>query len=171
VEHTTLGEFDLLRNGRSSVSGEVWARDTTRQAIQAKLKIDRSREEIDRLNIEVPRVLTFMNDDESHLAAVSTQIKATQPLLAKEIERRYHRRVEVNHEIRIKLHSLEVMPGYTGKLETGLRVKAPSTAEPQSTPLKELEVVEDPDDDEVDDEDNDYVDSLLTTLANVSHHR
>ncbi|KAJ7066089.1 hypothetical protein C8F01DRAFT_1248137 [Mycena amicta] len=62
VEYTFLGEFDLLRDDSNSLQNEKWARPSFRHLMDGYFKIERAREEIERLNIEIRRVITWIRD-------------------------------------------------------------------------------------------------------------
>ncbi|KAJ7869704.1 hypothetical protein B0H14DRAFT_2571643 [Mycena olivaceomarginata] len=61
------GEFDLLREGREDIRTEPWALPAGRAAMDQHFKILRADEEIARLNVEIPRLVTFMADEEDFL--------------------------------------------------------------------------------------------------------
>lgn len=60
VNYVFLSEFDLLRDARQDVRTRPWARPAGRMAMDLYFKIQRAKEEIDRLNIEIPRVITYI---------------------------------------------------------------------------------------------------------------
>ncbi|KAJ7815583.1 hypothetical protein B0H14DRAFT_3476097 [Mycena olivaceomarginata] len=67
VGYAFLAEFDLLREGREDIRTEPWALPAGRAAMDQHFKICRADEEIVRLNIEIPRLVTFMADEEDFL--------------------------------------------------------------------------------------------------------
>jgi hypothetical protein len=67
VEYAFLADFDLLRDARQDISHRPWATPAGRLAMDLYFKIQRAREEIDRLNIEVKRVATYIRDEKHYL--------------------------------------------------------------------------------------------------------
>jgi hypothetical protein len=68
VEYTTLAEFELLRSGaREDIRNLEWANIRNREATVCHLKMLRAEEEIQRLNVEVKRLATWIMDDRVNL--------------------------------------------------------------------------------------------------------
>ncbi|KAH9834663.1 uncharacterized protein C8Q71DRAFT_873190 [Rhodofomes roseus] len=63
LEMVSLAEFDLLRDARTDIRKEPWADRKNREAMNILFDMKRAEEEIERLNVEIPRLLTFMHDD------------------------------------------------------------------------------------------------------------
>ncbi|KAJ7681542.1 hypothetical protein B0H14DRAFT_3101747 [Mycena olivaceomarginata] len=59
VEYTFLADFDILRDTRAEVQSRPWTRPAYRLAMDTYFKIERAREEIIRLNIEIRRMMTW----------------------------------------------------------------------------------------------------------------
>ncbi|KAG6858456.1 hypothetical protein C0991_002679, partial [Blastosporella zonata] len=74
VEYAFLADFDLLRDCQQDVSERPWARPAARLAMDRYFKMERAREEIRRLNIEIKRVITHMQDKEAFLAAKEKEV-------------------------------------------------------------------------------------------------
>ncbi|KZT31846.1 hypothetical protein SISSUDRAFT_973767, partial [Sistotremastrum suecicum HHB10207 ss-3] len=56
-----LCEFEMLReSSREDVSQKAWAQDANREMTRCQLRVDRAREEIVRLEVEIQRTLAFM---------------------------------------------------------------------------------------------------------------
>ncbi|TFY55866.1 hypothetical protein EVJ58_g7981 [Rhodofomes roseus] len=89
VEMVSLAEFDLLRDARNDICEETWADRKNHEAMNILFSMKCAEEEIARLNIEIPRVLTFMFDEHiDYYHAVSRHI-ITNPALAHELSRRW----------------------------------------------------------------------------------
>ncbi|KAF8217912.1 hypothetical protein K438DRAFT_1901011 [Mycena galopus ATCC 62051] len=67
VDYAFLADFDLLREGREDIWSEPWAQPAGRVAMDQHFKLLRADEEIARLNLEIPRFVTFMVDEEAFL--------------------------------------------------------------------------------------------------------
>ncbi|KAI5982014.1 hypothetical protein EDD15DRAFT_2378548 [Pisolithus albus] len=70
VEYTFLADFDLLRNTtREDISQRPWASPAARAAMDQYFKVCRAEEEIERLNVEVRRILTYLHDEDRYMKA------------------------------------------------------------------------------------------------------
>ncbi|KAJ7690454.1 hypothetical protein B0H14DRAFT_3100953 [Mycena olivaceomarginata] len=63
VEYAFLADFDILRDTRAEVQSRPWTRPAYRLAMDRYFKTLRAREEIQRLNIEIQRVVTWIRDE------------------------------------------------------------------------------------------------------------
>jgi hypothetical protein len=68
VEYAFLAEFNLLRESREDIYTEPWALPTGRAAMDQHFKMVRAEEEIQRLDVEIPRLITYMADEHGFLA-------------------------------------------------------------------------------------------------------
>ncbi|KAK0229193.1 hypothetical protein EDD85DRAFT_957591 [Armillaria nabsnona] len=92
VEYAFLSDFDLLRDpgtreGIQEISKKVWATPAGRATMDRYFKIKRAEEEIDRLNVEIPRLLTYMEDEDHYLEDQCCRLKESSPALAHQISR------------------------------------------------------------------------------------
>ncbi|KAF8144128.1 hypothetical protein K438DRAFT_1487508, partial [Mycena galopus ATCC 62051] len=67
VDYAFLADFDLLCEGREDIRSEPWAQPAGRCAMDQRYKLLRADEEITRLNLEIPRFVTHMVDEERFL--------------------------------------------------------------------------------------------------------
>ncbi|KAJ7880617.1 hypothetical protein B0H14DRAFT_3767311 [Mycena olivaceomarginata] len=63
VEYTFLADFDILRDTRAEVRSRPWTRPAYQLAMDRYFKILRAREEIKKLNVEIPRMVTWIRDE------------------------------------------------------------------------------------------------------------
>ncbi|KAJ7351528.1 hypothetical protein DFH08DRAFT_957837 [Mycena albidolilacea] len=68
VEYAFLADFDLLCEGREDIRGEPWAQPAGRAAMDQHYKLLRVDEEIQHLNVEIRRLVTYMGDEARFLA-------------------------------------------------------------------------------------------------------
>ncbi|KAJ7805116.1 hypothetical protein B0H14DRAFT_3485401 [Mycena olivaceomarginata] len=68
VEYAFLAEFNLLRESREDIHAEPWALPAGRAAMDQHFKMVRAEEEIQRLDVEIPRLITYMADEHGFLA-------------------------------------------------------------------------------------------------------
>ncbi|KAF7366983.1 hypothetical protein MSAN_00957000 [Mycena sanguinolenta] len=123
VEYAFLAEFDLLRFSRRDVRSEPWAQGSGRAAMDLHFKIKRAREEIERLNVEIRRLYTYMRNEDAFLAHHARRLRDdNQPQLAHQVElyRQEHTRFSDDH--RRRLEKLRKEAGCTAVLEPGTAV-------------------------------------------------
>lgn len=128
MEYAFLSDFDLLRDTRINVTERPWANPTSRMLMDRYFKLERAREEIQRLNIEIPRVITYMRDEHEYLARKEREIKQTDPGLAHQV--RLYREQRGRYD---KLHmerfvKLSRNPKFTASIEPGVSFESTSTA-------------------------------------------
>ncbi|KAF6743091.1 hypothetical protein DFP72DRAFT_1080863 [Ephemerocybe angulata] len=76
VEYAFLADFDLLRDSRQDVRTRPWAQPGPRSIMHQHFKITRAREEIRRLNIEIRRLVTHIQDERAFLQHAEASILA-----------------------------------------------------------------------------------------------
>jgi hypothetical protein len=85
-------------------------------------KVLRAQEEVLRLNVEVPRLATFMRDDDAYLLKKQTEIQATHPALSHQIGiYRMEGGRFIVHHTKI-LNQIVALKGYSGGLLLGTHV-------------------------------------------------
>ena len=114
VEYAFLADFDFLRDARQDIRNRPWTTPAARLAMDAYFKLLRAQEEIDRLNVEIPRFATFMRDENEYLRTKETELHNTHPTLAFQI---HTKRMETGH---FNAHHLKTLnqicqlKGFTG---------------------------------------------------------
>ncbi|KAH7904735.1 hypothetical protein BJ138DRAFT_1106572 [Hygrophoropsis aurantiaca] len=121
ADYTFLGEFDLLRQSRSDVRHEGWTKPAQREATVKFFKLQRAREEIARLNIEIRRLRTAIHDENIATTAAIADLLKTNPPLALELKRQWQTRVGVNAMHLYRLDQIECLPGFCGTRGIGIR--------------------------------------------------
>lgn len=82
VEYAFLSEFDILSETHTDVRIKPWANPAARRVMDMYFKIQRAKEELVRLNIELKWLITFMHDEVSYLEAMQAKLLQEQPRLA-----------------------------------------------------------------------------------------
>ena len=119
VEYVFLADFDLLRDTRQDISQRPWATPAGRLAMDLYFKICRAAEEIKRLNVEIPRVATYIRDEDRYLRACEEQVRAFNPQLAHQITLHRMERGHFNlHHIR-RLNDISKLRGFSGTIAPG----------------------------------------------------
>ncbi|KAJ8082799.1 hypothetical protein PM082_008655 [Marasmius tenuissimus] len=134
IEMASLADFDLLKDTHLDIAQLPWAKPDNRQAMQLHFGILRAREEIDRLNVEIKRLVTFMLDDHAdyHHAIIST--RDSNPDLASELVRQQTHRLAIHARIAERLLSTSKLNGFTGDLTPGERLSG-NPEQTDSVPL------------------------------------
>ncbi|KAF8495294.1 hypothetical protein JB92DRAFT_2592637, partial [Gautieria morchelliformis] len=73
-----------------------------------------AREEIQRLNIEIRCMHTWVQDEDRQLKNAYQCFSSTQPKLAIKLLSLFHIRSHVNNIHRARLHTIYELPGFTG---------------------------------------------------------
>lgn len=177
LNRTFLSEFDLFRDSRNDVRTKPWADPTTRLYIDQYFQLVRAKEEVERLNVEIRRMKTWMRDDEAYLKAAIERLRPENPDVAFEIQRRLRVESLVHIRIAAQLKEVESYRGYTGDKTygegeytapapppTSTLSSAPSTATPATPPIgtaaPDVEAAIDDDAESVGSEDDDRRDVL-----------
>ncbi|KAJ7222792.1 hypothetical protein C8J57DRAFT_1440271 [Mycena rebaudengoi] len=119
VEYAFLADFDLLRNPEELAEIRPWAVPASREIMDAHFKIERAREEILRLNIEIRRVVTKIRDERVFLLEKEAEVRQTDPGLAFMIglHRRERGRFDEVHMKRFRKLADQAKDHFTGTLD------------------------------------------------------
>jgi hypothetical protein len=133
VEYVFLVDFDLLRDTRQDISQRPWATPAGRLAMDLYFKICQAAEEIQCLNVEIPRVATYIRDEDRYLRACEEQVQAFNPQLAHQIRLHRMERGRFNlHHIH-RLQDISELQGFSGTIAPGESANA-SVGASASTP-------------------------------------
>ena len=131
MEYAFLSDFDLLRDAHQDIHRKPWATPAARLAIDQAFKLECAGEELARLNIEIRRLATYIQDEDACLWAKEIELSHSHPALAHQVAIHRMERARFNaHHLNVlgKIYSL---PGYTGAVSFGTRVaEAPATDAP-----------------------------------------
>ncbi|KAH8109879.1 hypothetical protein DFH11DRAFT_1515076 [Phellopilus nigrolimitatus] len=119
LNYVFLAEFDLLRDSRFEVHKKAWSSPAAREASVAYFKLERSQEEIIRLNVETRRVSTFIRDFEEQLQDCVRMLGETNKLLAHQMVKRQALFVALHRVMRARIADIELLPGFTGTAGPG----------------------------------------------------
>ena len=114
-----IGEFDLLHISRSDIRSEKWAQAAYQEATIKHFKLCRAREELDRLNVEICRLWTFIQEETKHTEEVIEQLPMDDPLLAAELHHQWILRSAINGLHLQQLKRLQHEPYDTGSWDIG----------------------------------------------------
>lgn len=133
VEYAFLADFDLLRDTRADVSQHPWSSAAARSAMDLYFKMCRAREEIQRLNIEIHRLATYIQDEDIYLRRCEDQLKDANPALAHQIALHQNIRGRFNSQHLKRLYDISRLTGFSGIVAPGVSVNT-SPGDSASTP-------------------------------------
>ena len=142
VEYAFLADFDLLRDTREDITTKSWAKPASRLASDSYFKMERAKEEITRLNVEIRCVVTYMRDEERFLRRRESEIKGGDPSLAHQIHIIRMERGRFTDIHMARFIKLAHNPGFNGTLNPGISVD-PSLHEGEEERMDVDEVVPD----------------------------
>ena len=119
ANYTHVGEFEMLRIARWDIRREKWVQKPYRDAGIKYFKLCRAREELQRLNVEVRRLLTWIHDENEHTQQVINHVVSDEPHLADELRRRWAMQSAVNQVHLEQLKLLQREEYYTGPRDCG----------------------------------------------------
>ncbi|KAI0054626.1 hypothetical protein BV25DRAFT_1816807, partial [Artomyces pyxidatus] len=108
------GDFELLKDSRQEILDKPWSKPANREAAAKYFKIRRAREELARLNVEVPRLQAWVDFEDRDLEAKAQQVADSDPLLSAHILAFRLRRMRMNDAHRARLQQIYRLKGYTG---------------------------------------------------------
>lgn len=112
LNYTYLSEFDFLRDTRTDIRDKIWAKPAVREAMSELFKLIRAGEEIDRLHVEIKRLITYMKEEEEYIPLVARKVQAGNPALAYQIQRHGNERGRFNSVHRMRLSSIRKLVGF-----------------------------------------------------------
>ncbi|KAF8335183.1 hypothetical protein F5887DRAFT_892158 [Amanita rubescens] len=127
VEYAFLADFDLLRDTREDVRSKPWALQINRVLRDQYFKIQRAREEIDRLNIKICRLITHIVDETVFLMTKEESLVGDDPRLAHQISVYRLERGRANATHMQRFAKLAKLPGFTGQIKPGRSIRLPAT--------------------------------------------
>jgi hypothetical protein len=119
VEYAFLADFDLLRDSRHDVRDRLWTKPAYRVVIDHHFKLERAREEIQRLNIEIRRVVTYIQDENVFLQLKEGEVREKNPGLACQVKIYRMERGHFNARHMQRFGKLASLPGFTGSITPG----------------------------------------------------
>jgi len=122
VEYTFLSDFQLLQDTCKDISQRPWASPTACLALDTFFKMCRAQEEIIRLNVEIRRFVTYLQDEDRYLRACEEKLLTSHPTLAYQIQVLRNVRGRFNSSHLERLVAITRLQGFSGTLEPGKSV-------------------------------------------------
>ncbi|KAJ7291858.1 hypothetical protein C8J57DRAFT_1212280 [Mycena rebaudengoi] len=114
VEYAFLADFDILRDTNTDVQSKPWTRPAYRLTMDKYFRLLWAKEEIQRLNIEIRRHVTWIEDEDLYLRNKEREYMESDVGLSIQISRYW---------------ALARKPGFTGTLVPGVSVEKKEAAE------------------------------------------
>ncbi|KAJ6597738.1 hypothetical protein DFH09DRAFT_904088 [Mycena vulgaris] len=129
INYTFLSEWDILRDPTGNAELLPWATPAARVILDTYFKIERSKEEISRLNVEIHRFVTYIRDEKEILDSRIHMVGQTDPDLTYFIQKYQWRRGRFNEGHMERLRAMEKKLGshFTGTLVPGERLRHAAT--------------------------------------------
>jgi hypothetical protein len=121
LDYIYLGQFDLLRESRHRLIHTPWAQPAQREAMTTYYKLQRSHEEIIRVNVELHRLVSWIRDEEMQYHKTLLTLQETNPPLAFAMKRKYTWLLAINKEHCRRISKLHTLEGFTGVKGPGVR--------------------------------------------------
>ncbi|EIM82093.1 uncharacterized protein STEHIDRAFT_85498, partial [Stereum hirsutum FP-91666 SS1] len=117
MELTFVAEFDLLRQsyGDTEILQKPWMSPANRLVCNRLFKVVRAEEELDRLNLEMRRLRTWLlADAKAYEDAINGLSTRHETIFAAEVREQYNRRQAINNNHHSILNTIEGLTGFTG---------------------------------------------------------
>ena len=111
MEYAFLADFDLLLDSRQDVCDRPWTKPASCVVIDHYFKLEHAREEIQHLNVEIARVVTYIQDEDKFLHLKEADIMLVSPGLARQVKIRRMEQAALTHDIWSASGSLLPSPG------------------------------------------------------------
>ena len=119
IEYAFLSDFNLLRDGRQDISKFPWASPMGHHAMDLHFKMCRAREEIQWLNIEIRRLVTYIRDEEKYLHECESRLKVIHPGLAHQVSHQCNVRGRFTLKHLKHLRNVANLPGFSRTIVPG----------------------------------------------------
>ena len=124
VEYAFLADFDLLSDTCLDVCLKVWAKPASCILMDQQFKLKRAHEEILQLNVKIPRLTTYICNEEAFLLQQEDILSETDPPLSCQLCLRHLKLIRSNDLHIHQLNRLASMPGFSGSINSGTSMNA-----------------------------------------------
>jgi hypothetical protein len=135
TEFAYLANFDFLKYSEHGAQNAEWSRPVNRRCVELWQRIERAKEEIFRLNIEVRWVSTHIHDEEMFLREHHTSLNSCNSSLGHELSTRLQLIIQTNQHIMRDLEAISKLKGFSGDITPGIRNSPAAT---ESDPCDDL---------------------------------
>ena len=136
--------------------------------IDQYFKLECAQEEIQRLNVEIPRVITYIRDEDTFLRLKVSEIRDVNPGLACQVERHRLERGRYNERHMNRFHKLASMSGFTGSIQPGISVDRDERVQDEMEIDGGYNNEEDGEESEEDDQEDENIMSIVATVLSLT---
>lgn len=139
IQFTFLAEFDLLRETRADVRDQPWASPSGREAMDLHYRMERAKEEIQRINVQARRLATYIRDRGVDLRARESSIRLEDVALAHQVQLYCNVRGRATSVLNAKLQDLTRLRGFSGTIVPGIRRHDSTPESPSPTDVMDVD--------------------------------
>lgn len=121
LDFVYIGQFDLLQCSRRQVTLKPWSRPAERETLLCYFKLQRAREEITRLDVEIKRMVTYIRDHRLTFNRILPEVEHANSALAYQLSKRYRHRRSLDLVHLQRFEKLKLKDGFTGSCVPGCR--------------------------------------------------
>lgn len=125
TESVYLAELDVLQDARQDIRTLKWAQPAHREAMNLHFSLKRAQEEVQRLNVELRRTLTFMRDDHADYFRAIQRLMVSNSSLARALSSQWEYRSSIHEVIYGWLQKTSKLDGFSGVLLPGCHAGRP----------------------------------------------
>lgn len=118
-----LADFDLLHDSCQDVRDHPWTKPTFHIMIDQHFKLECTREEIQHLNIKIPHVITYIQDEDASLWLKEVEVRKVNLGLAHQVEKYWLECRHFNNAHMCQFRKLSTLPGFVGSIIPGVRIE------------------------------------------------
>jgi len=165
--YSFLEEFNLLRNTQHDISKAPWADPVICETIKRFFRVRRAREEIQRCNIEIRRLLTSISDEAQHYSNILEVLAEQKNPIFGAVNEYCVRRRRVNALLSGQIQQLFDLDGFTGDRTVGCRKGGQAVLRDEGLGYNCTDDDDDAEGEEADDIENDQIDGILDFVASL----
>ncbi|KAJ7193902.1 hypothetical protein GGX14DRAFT_587219 [Mycena pura] len=141
VEYAFLSEFNLLRFSRRDIRAEPWAMPAGRSVMDQHFTLDCAKEDIKRLDVEIPHLITKMRDEEAFIKHHEERLKKDgKPELAYQVQLHAWETARFDTVHHLRLLKLTKDKRCTASLTPGVAVSDERRVPPSENPQQDEDV-------------------------------
>jgi hypothetical protein len=119
MKMTSIADFHLLGETRDDIRNARWTHHDAREATWLYFRVKQAREEVERLNVEMKRQITYMIEEHTLYSQVYAQIRKQNFYLATYLDKERKHRDEIFAHVTNYILKTSCLQGFTGSLGAG----------------------------------------------------
>ena len=124
VKYAFLADFDLLHESHQDICDHPWTKPAYHIVIDQFFKIECAHEEIQHLNIEIPHVITYIQDEDMFFQLKEDKIRQVNPGLARQVGKYRMEKARFNDQHMCRFWKLSLLPGFTSSIKPGISIES-----------------------------------------------